>query len=501
MSAHLSRLGKHSAVLFSANLLTRGAGILLIPVITARLTSDEFSYWEAMLLAAQLLGMVAAHGITAALMWTLKTGAETDETLNDTRSQRAIRSATTWIGLAALAICGGGAFFGPSLARLTTAADGLGTALALLLLAQALRLLTYPAEGVLKLRFRSPSVAAMAFSEAMVQLLGSIFALVVLDAGLLGMAWANFAAAALRLTLALVWVPEMRKPLLDFALIKPMVHYGLPLMPGAVASVLLSLSDRWFFNRFGMASEGGLYAYGDKWARMVEFLLVLPLVGMWPAVYFNIAKEPDAKAQFGRIASLFAALGGSLAFVLTVMGPIIARLFDESAGEIFAAGAAAIGVLTAGYVLLGMNEVARAGFQITGRTRRTALAMVGAVLLNVLLNALLIPRHGMLGASWATTLSYGTALVFTLWLSRRVYRQEWEFGPLLHVTLVLVGGAWAISMMALPESGLEAWLWRVPLALAGPLLLLGSGFLRGDERAALFDKLGSLIGRVLPGRS
>src|SRR5690606_20960745 len=108
-----------------------------------------------------------------------------------------------------------------------------------------------------------------------------------------------------------------------------------------VASVLLSLCDRWFFNRFGMAHEGGLYAYGDKWARMVEFLLVLPLVGMWPAVYFNIAREPDARRQFGRIASLFTALAGSLAFVLTVMGPIIARVFDESEGEVFAAGAAA----------------------------------------------------------------------------------------------------------------------------------------------------------------
>ena len=48
--------------------------------------------------------MVAAHGLTAALMWTLKTGAETDETLNDRRSQRAIRSATTWSALSALVL-------------------------------------------------------------------------------------------------------------------------------------------------------------------------------------------------------------------------------------------------------------------------------------------------------------------------------------------------------------------------------------------------------------
>lgn len=498
MSAHLSRLGKHSAVLFFANALTRGAGILLIPIITAELADGAFNYWESMLLAAQLVGMFAATGVTAALMWLLKTGGHGGSgPLDEAAGSHVIRSAIGWTGLLALAICGGSALAGGWLAQLTTRTDDLDTALTLLLVAQGLRLVTYPVEGVLKLRFRSPSVAAMAFGEAMVQLVGSIVALKVFDAGLTGMAWANMAAAALRFVLALIWLPEMRRPVIDFAIVRPILTYGLPLMPGAIASVVLSLSDRWFFNQFGMAeSDGDPYSFGDKWARMVEFLLIAPLVGMWPAVFFNIARDPDAKQQFARIAALFAALGGALAFMITVGGPLIAQVFDRSADLHYAPGVAAIGVLTAGYVLLGLNEVARVGFQITGRTMRTAAAMVLAAAVNIGLNAILIPDYGMMGAAWATAISYGGALLFTLWLSRDVYPQSWSLGPLGHVALILVGGAWAISALGLPERGWEAWAWRVPLALAGPALLLMTGFLRAEERDALLAKLRGLPARL-----
>jgi len=489
-------------VLLVGSVLSRGVGMILIPVYTSVLPKADLGYWEALLLVATLVSLVSAHGITAALMWTLKTGGSLHkgEPPEDEKG-RIISAAIGWSMAAAVVVCGLGMLFSTQLAEATTERPNDGLIMILLLGAQALRVVTYPAEGVLKLRFQSVPVVYMSFGEFFVQVIGTILALRVFDMGLVGMAWSAFAAAVLRVGLAWRFLPELRTATFAPRLMGAMVRYGLPLMPGAIAALVLSLSDRRFLIYYGMTEENGLYAYGDKWARIVEFALVLPMASMWPAVFYNIAKDKDAKQQFARIATLFCGVGAAMGFGITMAGPAITRLFDTSSNDEFAGAAGPIGVLTAGYVLFGLNEVARVGFQLTGRTRRTALSMVLAAALNIALNIVLIPRFGAMGAAWATLIAYGSAVVFSLMLSRSIYPQSWELGRLAHVGAVFVGGAWAVEAWA-PADGTLAGFWvRIGAALVAPVVLLCTGFLTKDEWGLLKGHLGTLARRVRPGPS
>jgi O-antigen/teichoic acid export membrane protein len=248
--------------------------------------------------------------------------------------------------------------------------------------------------------------------------------------------------------------------------------------------------------------------------------MITPLASMWPAVYFNIARDKDAQRQFGRIATLWVGGAGCFAFLVTMLGPTLAETFDTSGNREFAGAAAAIGVLCAGYVFLGLIEVARVGFAITARTRRTAAAMVVAALTNLVLNAWLIPIHGALGAAWATLVSYALAVFLCLWLSRRVYPQRWQWGRLLHIVIVLIGAAWAVDRYLPPANllGSDTWLigafgqippqgalmtLRLPAAvgvlprllaaLAVPCLLLATGFLQRHEWRLLATELGARL--------
>jgi O-antigen/teichoic acid export membrane protein len=483
-------------VLLVSTLLSRGVGMILIPIYTSVLQKEELGWWETLLLVATLVSLVSAHGITAALMWTLKTGGrQFDGEPDEEQKQSIISAAIGWSMASAVAICGLGMVFAGQLAVVTTERADHQLIVVLLLGAQALRVVTYPAEGVLKLRFQTLPLVCMSLGEFFVQVLGTILALRVFDMGLVGMAWASFVAAILRVVLAWVFLPELRTARFAPKFMGPMVRYGLPLMPGAVAALVLSLSDRRFFIYYGMEAANGLYSYGDKWARIVEFALVLPLASMWPAVFYNMAKEPDAKQQFARTATLFAGLGGCMAFAITMMGPALTSSFDTSADNEFAGAAGPIGVLTAGYVLFGMNEVARVGFQLTGRTRRTALSMVLAALLNLVLNALLIPRYGAMGAAWATLVAYASAVIFSLWLSRSFYSQRWEYMRLAHVAAVYVGGAWLVSGLGPDEGTTGGFVLRLGAALGAPLVLLGTGFLNRDEWQAVRVQLKGLRSR------
>ncbi|MFT7465630.1 MAG: O-antigen/teichoic acid export membrane protein [Pseudohongiellaceae bacterium] len=509
-------------MLLVGTILSRGVGMFLIPLYTGVLSKEMFLIWGTMQLGAGFVSTVSSHGMTAALMWKLKTGGEGGSELQGAERHQAISAAIGWAMLAAVVVCGGAAAAAGPVSRLLLNEGGntYGTTLAMLFVAQGLRIVTYPAEGVLKLRFQSVPIVLMSFGEFFVQLVGTVLALTVFDLGLFGMAAASLLAAVLRLLLGLYYLPEMRKPRLDWKTVQPLVRYGLPLMPGAIAGTVLSLSDRWFFNLFDMKAEGGLYEYGDKWAKMIE-LAILPLIGMWPAVYFNIAKDDDAPRQFGRIATLWAGGGGCIAFMVTMIGPTLTDAFDTSVNREFAGASAAIGVLSAGYVCLGLIEVARVGFSITARTRRTAIAMVTAALVNLGLNAWLIPIFGAMGAAWATMIAYAMATFCCLVLTRSIYPQEWEWGRLAHVAILLVGGAWLVDAYCPPSNLLGSFSWmvgafgdlpergalvtlRLPAALGAlprllvavaiPCLLLLTGFLHREERRGLLATLEAKLG-------
>jgi O-antigen/teichoic acid export membrane protein len=490
-------------VLLVGNLLTRGVGFLLLPLYTHVLAAEDFSFMEAILNVATVVSLVAAHGVTAAMIWALKTGGRAGGDEPDAAEQSRIVSVTSgWAMLSALVVCGGAMLFAGALGRLATGGAGHALTMALFVAAQGLRDMTYPAEGILKVRFRTVPVAVMSFGEFLFAVVGNLVAVVVLDHGITGIAAAALAAAAFRLVLAVVFVPEMRRPRLDGDLIRRLVAYGVPLMPMAIAFNVLSTTDRVLLNQMGYEQAGGLYAYGDKFARILEIGLITPMGMMWPAVFYNIAREPDARAQFARIATLLAAAGGLLGFALTLLGAPLARLLDTSraleggalqqvfgrlthtTGE-FEGAASVIGVLTVGYVCYGLNDVARVGFSIQARNLWLAVTVCAAAALNLVLNWFWIPAHGAMGAAWATTVAYGALLAMTLVLSERIYPHRWEWGRLLLLAAVFVGGSQAVGLWAPPD---DTWVGlgvRVVALLSAPLVLVAAGFLRPEDKRAL----------------
>ena len=82
-------------MLLVGNLLTRGVGFLLLPLYTHVLVAADFSYMEAILNVATVVSLVAAHGMTSAMIWALKTGGTRDGDEPDAAEQSRIVSVTS----------------------------------------------------------------------------------------------------------------------------------------------------------------------------------------------------------------------------------------------------------------------------------------------------------------------------------------------------------------------------------------------------------------------
>ena len=101
----------------------------------------------------------------------------------------------------------------------------------------------------------------------------------------------------------------------------------------------------------------------------------------------------------------------------------------------------AIGVLFQGVYLL-----TSIGLNITRRTQYYPVATVTAALVNVGLNVLLIPSHGIIGAAWANGAAYAVQAALGFMLSQRFYPVSYEWGRIARA-LGAAAAAYIVAML------------------------------------------------------
>ena len=120
----------------------------------------------------------------------------------------------------------------------------------------------------------------------------------------------------------------------------------------------------------------------------------------------------------------------------------------------------------------------------TGRTEFNLPAALAALVTNVVLNLILVPSMGIVGAGLALVASYMVVVALMYGFTQRLFPVPYQWARLARVTLVaaaLVG----LGELALPTSGALGLLGRVVLLAAYPFALFASGFFTAEERAWL----------------
>jgi O-antigen/teichoic acid export membrane protein len=146
-------------------------------------------------------------------------------------------------------------------------------------------------------------------------------------------------------------------------------------------------------------------------------------------------------------------------------------------GSPYEASVLPLRVLLPGVLGFAVARVIWPVLQAGGHLRRLLLATGGAVVLNLLLNLLLIPRIGIIGAAIGTATAYGTMAITHVWAARSVGLRPTAGLPTGKIALlgaitiaVLLAlepfGPWWIDLGLLPLVGLGVYaagttLWRV----------------------------------------
>lgn len=188
------------------------------------------------------------------------------------------------------------------------------------------------------------------------------------------------------------------------------------LLLSGVAEVLYLRIDVVMLERMQGVEAAGIYSVA---ARLSEIWYVLPVVlagSFFPALW-NRRSSADAyhrglQQGFDLLFACAFVIALLMQFIAT---PLVRLLFGE---QFEAAGGIIVVHIWAG-VFVFMRALLSRWLIAEDLLRFSLVTHLAGALVNVLLNLLLIPRYGPLGAAWATVISYATAGWLALFLAER----------------------------------------------------------------------------------
>ena len=257
-------------------------------------------------------------------------------------------------------------------------------------------------------------------------------------------------------------------------LLREMNRFGIPLVPAALALIVVNFSDRFFLVHLASLAEVGLYEIGVRIASAMVLLLTAFRMA-WPAFAYSIEDDEEAKRTYAFVLTYLVVIASWLALGLGLLAPWLVRLLtqpDFYEGERVVAPLAFGGVAYAAYIVMAIG---------VGRAKRTQFNWVitgVAAAVNIGLNLLLIPPYGIMGAAVATVVAYGVMFIGMTWYAQRVFPTPYQWRRVL----TAVAAAVALLLVGKGLGGLTA---AIGLTLAYPVALVLLGFLLPEERIRL----------------
>jgi O-antigen/teichoic acid export membrane protein len=277
----------------------------------------------------------------------------------------------------------------------------------------------------------------------------------------------------------------------SWPLVREALAFGLPKVPHGLMVQVQNLADRKLLDLFVAASQVGIYHVAYTLATGVKFALSA-FEPAWGPFVFSKVKRPEAPQLLASVATYaFSAFVATGLVVATLAREILTLL--TPANPEYREAAPVIPVVVLAYVLHGTYLLGSVGIGIKKRTRYYPLITAASATTNVIANLQLIPRAGIMGAAWATVLSYSVMAGLGVWLSYRLYPIPFETGRLSRVTLAALL-TYLLSWLA-PTALWPAIAVKALCLLAFPALIALSGALRPGEWAFLEEGVGWLVRR------
>ncbi len=379
------------------DILTKAIAFLLIPLYTNSLVPEEYGIYQLVVLYVTVAMVFSLSGMNVALF---KHFVVTPE---EGKRRELFTITVLWVFLSSALIIGLSMLLSGPLSELVAGNTGRRDIVGLAALSSGLDTLLLVLLLIFRMEKRPIGYITFSLIKIVVILAGNYFLVWKMGMGVVGILIAGIIANLVILIPLLIKVgnyfiwPVSRKLFIE------LLVWGIPFIPSSLSSVILTLSDRLVLRYMAGFDSAGIYSVGYKIGGAV-LLLYTAFRFAWGPYMFELAKDIEtARKTYPRVLNVLIALLGLAALGLVGFSSEIFRFF---VGELYYSARAVLIPISLSVLFDASSLFFGAALQTRDRTIYIPVVTGLAAVSNILLNILLIPKYGFMGAAWATLASY-----------------------------------------------------------------------------------------------
>jgi len=252
-----------------------------------------------------------------------------------------------------------------------------------------------------------------------------IYLVVIEGWGMMGLIGGDTATAVIA-TIVMLWT--IRKDMaLEFSRneARKLLAFGLPLVPADMASMVFARADLFFLNRYTNLSTVGQYNAALIIINAMRMLIKTPFMLIWTPMILSVEKKEFAKEFYARVVIYVLTVSGLLALAISTFSSEIIRVIAGSGYEL---ASQVLPILCLAQVFYLVQISFSVGITLKRKTQFIPLILFTVAVVTMILNFILVPVWGMIGAGIAGLLSAMVFAVLTYTVSQRIYSipQKWR---------------------------------------------------------------------------
>ncbi len=451
--------------------------LALLPVFTRYLETSEYGTLAMLDSAINLIRIICALGLSSAIIrfyHEYSTEQEKKKTIS-----------TGIVVLSFIAIASGWMLylFRLPLTRLVLGDGGSVIYLCLCAATMVFGLIRFGTDAYLMAEKASVAFVVANSGQAILNAVINVYLVCVKELGVLGMLMGNLVATGIVNSILFAVILKKVSLNVDLRILQKMIKFSAPLVVSILAAAGMHELDRFFIRYYTSLAEVGLYSLAYQFPFMLNSIFVGSFDRIWAgSTMYEVARSPDAKYQYGRIATYYMALLGFAFFSLAVSSRAIVRTFAASD---YIGAAKYIPIIALGVWFYAFHVFVKIGVLLTKKTYLFSVNYCIALFVNIVVNFLLVPSLGAMGAAIATVATYAYFSLGGFYIYRRSYPMEFEWKRL--ATIFIVGIILTCLRKAISSQSFykEIITDMIFIAMYPAILAFFPGFLTDGEKSLL----------------
>ena len=453
---------KHTAIYSIGNIATKLIGIVLLPLYTKHITVSEYGILGILEITIMILTQVLILGQSQAFL--------RFHDLHEYKEKRKSTLFTIFIFLFSIGLLFN--FFGlgcaSKLSALFSKPLEFTIYFKLCFIIIFLRIINNLFLSVLRAKEKSVFYATANIIKIAIILGFNIYFVAFAKIGVKGILYSYLIGDGL---LFLILFPNMISemiPKFDSKILRAALTFGFPLIFTSLAGMLLSMGDRYILKLLIDYKEVGLYNLGYKVAGVLNVFLIQSFSLALLPIAYKMYRQKGDKRYYSKMQTYFIFILFWAGLCLAFFSKEIIKLLAPNPD--YWAAYQVVPYIVLAYIFSGAKSVASLGLYLKRKTKYIAYITIGAAVLNIGLNFILIPKYKMMGAAIATIISFVALYIVTYFVADRFYKIPYENMKLLKM-LILAIALFFLSTLTANLILLPRILIKVAIIISFPFIL------------------------------